>query len=390
MTRLRIKLLTASVAALAAADTASAQIFRSNTGRSIAAGIGAVTGVGSPGYGGGYGYGSPYQSGFGNTAFGYGNNAFGYNSGFGYGNNAYGYNSGFGYGSPSYHQQRGMYQSSPQFVGGGWHNQGYSTYGQQVVTSPSYSQFPSTTGYAMSSDGYSTMSPMSGVVQSSGYSTFPSTGVVQSSGFNTFPSTGVVQSSGYSSFPSTGVVQSAGFTNSFPSSTGVVQSAGFTSGMPAQGMVQAGGYTNGTTGVVTANQFGVPQQMHSGVVQTGALMPQQGMSSGQTVTTQVLAPEGATVTLSGTQADRTSGVRMFTSPPLDPNKTYTYRAKATWTDQSGKSMTREKEVDVRAGQQVTIDLSQADAGNQSDQNNNNQNRSGSEDQTPAGTNRSSD
>lgn len=277
MTRIRTKFLAASAVALAAADTGSAQFFRSSTGRGVAA----VTGVGSP----------------------------------------YGYNTGYGSG----YYQNGMYRSSPQV--NGWNGQGYNTFGQQtVVGTPGVNYYPSTTGY-------STMTPTAGM-------------------------------------PTNGFVQPVGYNGNFPA--GVV--------------VQSGGYVTGTSnGVVTANQYGVPQQ--TGVVQTaGTMMMPQGMASGQTVTTQVIAPDGATVTLSGTAADRTQGVRVFNSPPLDPNKTYTYVAKATWTDPNGKPMTREKSVDVRAGQQVTVDLTKADAGDRSNDNSRNQ----SEDQTPAGTNKSSD
>lgn len=74
-----------------------------------------------------------------------------------------------------------------------------------------------------------------------------------------------------------------------------------------------------------------------------------------TAAAEVLAPDGAKVTLSGIPADTLAGVRRFTSPPLVPGKTYTYTARATWTE-AGKPVTREKAADVRAGQRVTIDL----------------------------------
>ena len=169
-----------------------------------------------------------------------------------------------------------------------------------------------------------------------------------------------VPTTAYSTTPSYGMttVQPGGYVVGNPS-MGVVQTSGVVTGSPYTGTVQAGGYFPTTQGVVSSGGFGVPQQMSGGVVQTGATTA----SSNQVVTTQVLAPDGATVTLSGTQADRTQGVRTFTSPQLDPNQTYTYRAKATWTE-NGETKTREKNVDVRAGQQVTIDLTKADTDTQ--------------------------
>jgi len=330
MTRLRIKLLAASVAALAAADSGSAQVFRSGTARGVAAGISAVTGIGSQG---GYnaGFGSPYGY---NAGYG---SQYGQNAGYGYGSPQYGHNA--GYGSPV--QQYGMHSTSPQF--GGWNTQSGGVFGQQTMSAaPGTQHFPSA-NQTYSSPGTT-------------YFTSPTTGMVQS-GYTT-PMTGMVQP---------GMVQSGGFVTS-----GMVQP------MPFQG-------TTFGTGVSTATQFGIPQQAQMGgnVVQTGASMPQT-MSSGQIVTTQVLAPDGATVTLSGTQADRTQGPRPFVSPPLDPNTTYTYRAKATWTDRDGKPMTREKSVDVRAGQQVTIDLTNADASDRQ----NDENRGRNDDQNKSDQNKS--
>jgi uncharacterized protein (TIGR03000 family) len=71
--------------------------------------------------------------------------------------------------------------------------------------------------------------------------------------------------------------------------------------------------------------------------------------------TEVYAPNGATVTLNGTPADAATGVRHFKSPPLTPNKWYTYKAVATWTE-NGKPVTREKTVDVQAGGRYAVDL----------------------------------
>lgn len=70
----------------------------------------------------------------------------------------------------------------------------------------------------------------------------------------------------------------------------------------------------------------------------------------------IQVPPGARLFIEGTPAKQTAEVvRLFDSPPLDPNETYSYTLKATWMD-SGKEVTNEKTVSVRAGQTVKVDL----------------------------------
>jgi uncharacterized protein (TIGR03000 family) len=47
--------------------------------------------------------------------------------------------------------------------------------------------------------------------------------------------------------------------------------------------------------------------------------------------------------------------RIFTSPPLDPNKTYTYTIRATWME-NGKEVNRSKDVQVQAGRTAMVDF----------------------------------
>jgi uncharacterized protein (TIGR03000 family) len=47
--------------------------------------------------------------------------------------------------------------------------------------------------------------------------------------------------------------------------------------------------------------------------------------------------------------------RVFSSPLLDPNKTYTYTIRATWND-NGREVTRSQDVRVQAGQSATVDF----------------------------------
>jgi uncharacterized protein (TIGR03000 family) len=47
--------------------------------------------------------------------------------------------------------------------------------------------------------------------------------------------------------------------------------------------------------------------------------------------------------------------RLFTSPPLDPSKSYTYTIRATWMD-NGKEVTRTKDVKVQSGRTSIVDF----------------------------------
>jgi uncharacterized protein (TIGR03000 family) len=49
--------------------------------------------------------------------------------------------------------------------------------------------------------------------------------------------------------------------------------------------------------------------------------------------------------------------RFVTSPGLDPNTNYTYTIKASWME-NGQEVTHEKKIDVRAGQEYTVDFNQ--------------------------------
>lgn len=271
MSKLRIKLLAASVGAFLVADAASAQVVTFGGGRGVTVGNPAV------------GYGTPYPGGWNSVNLGRGVSV--------------------GLGSPYYGSPYAPYSSNYS----GW-NTPYRGTWNSPYTYGSTQPFVTRSGRVV----YST-NPT--------YSTAPN--VVYSSG----------QPATYSPMQSSGIVQSSGF---------VTDASG--------GIVQTGGFT-------------VPQQM-GGVIQSGAItMPQADMASGQIAAAQVLAPDGAKVTLNGTPADRLQGARPFISPPLDPSKTYTYRAKATWTDENGREQTREKSKDVKAGEQIVIDLTRTDSTN---------------------------
>jgi len=160
------------------------------------------------------------------------------------------------------------------------------------------------------------------------------------SGYHQSPSYFATPGNGYSSYPQNFqyATPATGYTFPQQGTYQGVQPAGYT-GTTDQGVVTAG---------ATSAQGTMPTQM-----------PGQGQwSQGSMASAQVLAPEGAMVTLSGVPANTMSGPRQFVSPPLDPKQTYVYRARVTWTDENGRQQTREKTAEVKAGQQVTIDLSQ--------------------------------
>jgi uncharacterized protein (TIGR03000 family) len=69
--------------------------------------------------------------------------------------------------------------------------------------------------------------------------------------------------------------------------------------------------------------------------------------------------------------------RLFISPPLDRGSSYSYQIKATWRDQNGREVTRERTVPIRAGLQAMANfMDNQQQGQQpvSDQNDQQQNR----------------
>jgi uncharacterized protein (TIGR03000 family) len=69
----------------------------------------------------------------------------------------------------------------------------------------------------------------------------------------------------------------------------------------------------------------------------------------------VSLPADATLTIEGTPTTSTSGVRVFTSPVLEPNKDYYYTLKAEVVV-NGEPQTITKQVLVRAGEETRVTL----------------------------------
>jgi uncharacterized protein (TIGR03000 family) len=71
---------------------------------------------------------------------------------------------------------------------------------------------------------------------------------------------------------------------------------------------------------------------------------------------RVLVPFATADVLIENQATQQQGTdRLFISPALDPNASYSYTVKAKWMD-NGQEATREKSVNVSAGGSVTVDF----------------------------------
>ncbi len=80
-------------------------------------------------------------------------------------------------------------------------------------------------------------------------------------------------------------------------------------------------------------------------------------AQGSTAMIDVRVPSpGAEVWFDGVRMQQSGSDRHFVTPPLDPGATYTFEVRASWNDPSGKTQTRTRQVEVRAGGQQTIDF----------------------------------
>jgi uncharacterized protein (TIGR03000 family) len=78
--------------------------------------------------------------------------------------------------------------------------------------------------------------------------------------------------------------------------------------------------------------------------------------SANAATIRVEVPDpNARVYFDDAQTQQGGTDRVFMSPPLDPNKTYTYTVRATWMD-NGKEVSRNKDVKVQAGRATMVDF----------------------------------
>ncbi|MBV9124593.1 MAG: TIGR03000 domain-containing protein [Planctomycetes bacterium] len=81
----------------------------------------------------------------------------------------------------------------------------------------------------------------------------------------------------------------------------------------------------------------------------------------QPATLRILLPEDdAKLTVDGKETKQTGTERTFTSPPLEPGRKFTYTVTTVFEPNNYTTITRTKEVSVRAGAEVEVDMNEAD------------------------------
>jgi uncharacterized protein (TIGR03000 family) len=89
---------------------------------------------------------------------------------------------------------------------------------------------------------------------------------------------------------------------------------------------------------------------------------------GNTVRLRVFVPRPDARVWIDNNATRQMGYdRVFESPQLEPGKRYSYQVKATWMDNNGQEVTKEKTVDVTPGQMSTVRFGDDDHGHDANQ-----------------------
>lgn len=78
-------------------------------------------------------------------------------------------------------------------------------------------------------------------------------------------------------------------------------------------------------------------------------------------------PAEAALTIDGQPTQSTSGTRTFTSPPLEPGKTYSYTLRAEM-NRDGRLQNVKRTIDVQAGQPTEVTLNFNDGNRDEDQN----------------------
>jgi uncharacterized protein (TIGR03000 family) len=71
----------------------------------------------------------------------------------------------------------------------------------------------------------------------------------------------------------------------------------------------------------------------------------------------IMVPADAALFFNGQKTKQTSGLRVFTTPPLRPGG-YTYEVKASWRT-SDRLMTQVRQIAVRPGDNVIVDFTKA-------------------------------
>jgi uncharacterized protein (TIGR03000 family) len=92
---------------------------------------------------------------------------------------------------------------------------------------------------------------------------------------------------------------------------------------------------------------------------TPAPAPMPSPTEAAPVHVTVRVPDGAQVWLADAPSNQTGTSHEFVSPPVEPGVDYTYVVRAAWTE-NGQPVNRTKRVVVRAGDRVTVDMTQPD------------------------------
>ena len=82
----------------------------------------------------------------------------------------------------------------------------------------------------------------------------------------------------------------------------------------------------------------------------------------KSATITILLPEQGKIklTVEGEETKTTGAKRTFTTPPLEPGKTYSYKIEALIEPNNYTKITRPREVTFKAGEAVTVDLTKED------------------------------
>jgi uncharacterized protein (TIGR03000 family) len=72
----------------------------------------------------------------------------------------------------------------------------------------------------------------------------------------------------------------------------------------------------------------------------------------------VRVPADAQIWVDGQKTSQTGSFRQFESPPLNPDREYTYHIRAQWRE-NGREVTRNRDLRVHAGDRLTVDLRHA-------------------------------
>jgi len=81
-----------------------------------------------------------------------------------------------------------------------------------------------------------------------------------------------------------------------------------------------------------------------------------------TALVEVQVPADAELTFDGMKTSQTGPMRTFVTPTLEPGKTFTYEARATWKDNNGAPVTRTRQVRVEAGKRIQVNFMDATEG----------------------------